>query len=307
MKTAIALDRVSKEFKGKRAVDEISLNIEEGSVVALLGPNGAGKTTTVSMMLGLIRPTGGTVRLLGGDPRDWGIRSRLGAMLQEVSMIDRLQVGEIIELFRSYYEKPLPLERLLRISGLEEESGKLATSLSGGQRRRLDFALALAGDPSVLFLDEPTVGMDVTSRQLFWETVRALAGTGRTLILTTHYLEEADSLADRVVVINKGRLIADGTPAEVKASTSGKILSFTAGPGVTPQLVRALPGVTDASWSGRRVKLFSADTDRLLRELIRMEADIRDIEVHGGGLEEAFRHLVQEDSPAPLRAGAGGR
>ncbi|UUZ82829.1 ABC transporter ATP-binding protein [Paenibacillus sp. P26] len=299
MKTAIALDRVSKEFKGKRAVDEISLNIEEGSVVALLGPNGAGKTTTVSMMLGLIRPTGGTVRLLGGDPRDWGIRDRLGAMLQEVSMIDRLQVGEIIELFRGYYEKPLPLERLLRISGLEEESGKLATSLSGGQRRRLDFALALAGDPSVLFLDEPTVGMDVTSRRLFWETVRALAGTGRTLILTTHYLEEADSLADRVVVINKGRLIADGTPAEVKASTSGKILSFTAGPGVTPRLVRALPGVTDASWSGRRVKLFSADTDRSLRELIRMEADIRDIEVHGGGLEEAFRHLVQEDSPAP--------
>jgi ABC-2 type transport system ATP-binding protein len=294
MTAAIQLDRVTKVYKGKKAVDNLSLKIEQGSVVALLGPNGAGKTTTVSMILGLHQPTSGSVTLLGGDPREQRIRDRIGAMLQDVSVIDNLKVSETINLFRSYYIKPLPLEQLLHISGLEGEKEKMATALSGGQQRRLGFALAIAGDPEVLFLDEPTVGMDVTSRQLFWDTIRAMAGRGRTIVLTTHYLEEADNVADRVVVINNGKLIADGTPSEIKAETTGRVLSFTAGASVTKELLLALPELSDMEWSGRRVKLFSRNTDRLIKALIEKQVDMRDIEIQSGGLEDAFQALVQQ-------------
>jgi len=294
MTAAIQLEQVNKIYRGKKAVDGLTLTIEKGSVVALLGPNGAGKTTTVSMILGLHQPTSGRVRLLGGDPRETRIRDRIGAMLQDVSVIDNLKVHETINLFRHYYEKPLPLEQLLRISGLEEEKNKMATALSGGQQRRLGFALAVAGDPEVLFLDEPTVGMDVTSRQLFWDTIRAMAGKGRTIVLTTHYLEEADSVADRIVVINNGRLIADGTPSEIKAETAGRVISFTAGASVTEESLAAMPGVTDIQWSGRKVRLFSGNTDRLIAALIETRIDMHDIEIQSGGLEDAFQALVQQ-------------
>ncbi|BBH22800.1 ABC transporter ATP-binding protein [Paenibacillus baekrokdamisoli] len=294
MKTAIQLTGVSKIFKGKPAVDNLSLTIQEGTVVALLGPNGAGKTTTVSMILGLQQPTKGTVKLLGGDPREQKVRNRIGAMLQDVSVIDGLKVSESINLFRSYYEKPLTLDYLLKVSNLENEKDKIASSLSGGQQRRLGFALALAGDPEVIFLDEPTVGMDVTSRQLFWDTVRAMAGRGRTIVLTTHYLDEADSVADRIVVINNGKLIADGTPSEIKANTTGRIISFIAGESVTTEKLLALPCVTDIEWSGRKVKLSSSNTDQLIVALIEKRFEMRDIEIQSGGLEDAFQALVHQ-------------
>lgn len=294
MKPAIQLDRVTKTYKGKTAVDNLSLTIEQGSVVALLGPNGAGKTSTVSMILGLHQPTSGSVKLLGGDPRERSIRDRIGAMLQDVSVIDNLKVSETINLFRHYYEKPLPFEQLLYICGLEREKDRMASALSGGQQRRLGFALAVAGDPEVLFLDEPTVGMDVTSRQLFWETIRVMAGRGRTIVLTTHYLEEADSIADRVVVINNGKLIADGTPSEIKAETTGRVITFTAGASVTMESLLALPGVTDIEWSGRKVTLSSGNTDCLIAALVERRVDMRDIEIRSGGLEDAFQALVRQ-------------
>ncbi|AZN39393.1 ABC transporter ATP-binding protein [Paenibacillus albus] len=294
MKPAIQLTGVSKVYKDKKAVDELTLTIAEGTVVALLGPNGAGKTTTVSMILGMHQPTKGTVKLLGDDPRKQHVRDRIGAMLQDVSVIDGLKVGETIELFRSYYEKPLALDYLLKVSNLEAERNKLATALSGGQQRRLGFALALAGDPEVIFLDEPTVGMDVTSRQLFWDTVRAMAGRGRTIVLTTHYLDEADSVADRIVVINNGRIIADGTPSEIKAETTGRVISFIAGPSVTTESLQELPDITSIEWSGRRVKLSSGNTDKLITLLVEKRFEMRDIEIQSGGLEDAFQALVQQ-------------
>ncbi|WP_276351521.1 ABC transporter ATP-binding protein [Cohnella caldifontis] len=293
MKAAIQLERVTKTFKGKKAVDDLSLTVEAGTVLALLGPNGAGKTTTISMILGLQQPSSGKVKLLEDDPRSPKVRDRIGAMLQEISVIDNLKVGETINLFRSYFSRPLPLDQLLLISGLEKEKDKMATALSGGQQRRLGFAMAAAGDPDIIFLDEPTVGMDVTSRQLFWDTIRAMASRGKTVVLTTHYLEEADQLADRIVVIDRGRVIADGTPSEIKAGTTGRIISFTAGAGVTDIALRRLPGVTDTEWSGRRVKLYSGDTDRLIFALVENRIDMRDIEIQSGGLEEAFQALVQ--------------
>ncbi|MFC5450292.1 ABC transporter ATP-binding protein [Paenibacillus aestuarii] len=294
MKPIIELDHVSKEFKGKRAVDDVSLTIEEGSVVALLGPNGAGKTTTVSMTLGLLQPTDGTIRLLGGKPQDRDVRDRIGAMLQDVNVIEGLTVLETIDLFRHYYSRPLDLAKLLQVSGLEAERNKRASSLSGGQKRRLGFALALAGDPSVLFLDEPTVGMDVTARQHFWDTVRGMAAGGRTIILTTHYLEEADSIADRIVVINKGKLIADGTPAEIKASTHQKTIQFTAGPDLTAEMLEGIPMITSVTWSGRKVKIISPNTDQVISAMVQKQLDMKDIEIHAGGLEDAFQFLVQQ-------------
>lgn len=293
MKSIIELEHVCKEFKGKRAVDDLSLTVKEGSVVALLGPNGAGKTTTVSMILGLLQPTQGAIRLLDGNPQDRAVRDRMGAMLQEVNVIEGLTVAETIELFRHYYSRPLSLEKLLSVSGLESERNKRASSLSGGQKRRLGFALALAGDPAVLFLDEPTVGMDITSRQHFWETVREMAARGKTIILTTHYLEEADSIADRIVVINGGKLVADGTPAEIKASTNQKTIFFTAGPKLDPESLQSIPMISEVTWSGRKVKITSPDTDQVIIALIQRQLDIKDIEIHTGGLEDAFQFLVQ--------------
>jgi ABC-2 type transport system ATP-binding protein len=290
---AIQLEHVTKVYKGKKAVDDLSLTVESGTVLALLGPNGAGKTTTISMILGLQQPTSGKVKLLGSDPRDQKVRNRIGAMLQDVSVIDNLKVSETINLFRNYYSNPLPLTQLLQISGLEGEKNKMASALSGGQQRRLGFALAAAGDPEIIFLDEPTVGMDISSRYLFWDTIRAMAGRGRTVVLTTHYLEEADSLADRIVVINNGKLIADGSPSEIKAGTTGRVISFTAGESVKSESLLAIPGVVDVEWSGRRVKLYSNDTDTLIAVLIEKRINMRDIEIQSGGLEDAFQALVQ--------------
>lgn len=292
MKHAIELEHVTKQYRDKKAVDDMTLHIEQGSIVALLGPNGAGKSTTVNMVLGLTAPTAGTVRLMGGSPRDRAVRNRIGAMLQEVSVIDSLKVEETINLFRSYYSNPLSAGELLRISGLENDRGKFSTSLSGGQKRRLGFALAMAGDPELIFLDEPTVGMDFTSRQLFWQTIRSFAGSGRTIILTTHYLEEADHIADRVVVVNQGKIVADGTLVEIKESAGNRHVSFTAGANVMTNRLLDLPGVTDVQWTGRRVKLYGRDTDDLLYALIRSDLDIQDIETHKGGLEDAFQSLV---------------
>ncbi|TCM95685.1 ABC-2 type transport system ATP-binding protein [Paenibacillus sp. BK033] len=292
MSYAIELDQVSKIYQGKKAVDNLSLKVERGTVIALLGPNGAGKTTTISMILGLKQPTSGTIKLLGGSPKDIKVRNRIGAMLQDVSVIDNLKVAETIELFRNYYSNPLSLQELLRISGLEKEKDKMAASLSGGQQRRLGFALAAAGDPEIIFLDEPTVGMDVTSRQMFWDTIRSMADKGRTVVLTTHYLEEADSLADRIVVINQGKVVADGSPSQIKAETTGRVISFTAGASVTNEQLQALPGVIDAEWNGRRVKLHSRDTDRLIVTLIEQRIEMKDIEIQSGGLEDAFQAIV---------------
>jgi ABC-2 type transport system ATP-binding protein len=295
MHSVIEFDHVSKRFGSKLAVDDISFSISAGTVVALLGPNGAGKTTSVSMMLGLLKPTSGTVRLLNKDPREPAARKHIGAMLQDVDVIDNLTVKETIELFRSYYDRPLDTHQLLKISGLEKEAKVYAEKLSGGQKRRLNFALALAGNPSVLFLDEPTVGMDVTSRRMFWDSLREFANGGKTIVLTTHYLEEADAIADRIIVIDKGKKVADGTPSQLKASLGGRYLTFTAGPKLQPGMVERLPGVEKVEWNGRRVKVYTADTDTVIFALVENRLDIRDIQTHAGGLEEVFRNIIEAD------------
>lgn len=292
MEKIIEVNGVSKTFKHKKAVNNVSFHVEKGQIVALLGPNGAGKTTTISMMLGLKDPSEGSVSIFGKSPKQRAVRNRLGAMLQEVSVIDSISVEEAIDLFRSYYTNPVAKETLLQLSNLESEKRQRCEKLSGGQKRRLNFALALAGNPDLLFLDEPTVGMDITSRKAFWETIRKLASEGKTIILTTHYLEEADALADRILLFANGELIADGTPEEMKATISRKTISFYTKEKIPTDLLKGLPHVTAVQFHEPRVILTTDDTDATLQAIYKENLPVTDISVERGSLDEAFEQFV---------------
>ncbi|MGH2370788.1 MAG: ABC transporter ATP-binding protein, partial [Chloroflexota bacterium] len=217
---AVELLGARKVYGTVEALKGIDLTIRCGEVVAILGPNGAGKTTAISLMLGLRQPTAGQARLFGLPPTDRRARSRCGVMLQESGVPEVLAVGELVDLFRSYYPSPLPAAAVIRLAGLEDKAKSQTRDLSGGQRQRLYFALAICGDPEALFLDEPTVGMDVEARRVFLDTIRGFARAGKTIVLTTHYLEEADELAERIVVIDRGAIIADASPGVIKAQVA---------------------------------------------------------------------------------------
>src|SRR6266542_5092083 len=231
--TVVQLAGVRKRYGRVEALRGVDLTVPAGEVVAVLGPNGAGKTTAISLMIGLRKPTEGTARLFGRPPTDRRARSRCGVMLQESGVPQVLRVGELIDLFRSYYPSPLPAAEAVRLAGLEEKVDAQARDLSGGQRQRLYFALAVCGDPEALFLDEPTVGMDVETRRVFLDTIKQFARAGKTIVLTTHYLEEADELAERIVVIDHGLVIADAPPATIKARVAGKRVSFRCPDGIS--------------------------------------------------------------------------
>ena len=241
MTPVVALDHVTKRYGRVVALHDLSISVDAGEAVALLGPNGAGKTTAISLMLGLRRPSSGTVRLFGRPPTDLHARIRCGVMLQEAGVPELQTVREIVELFATYYPRRLPTRSVLRMAGLEEQAGTRQDRLSGGQLQRLFFALAMIGDPEVLFLDEPTVGMDVEGRRAFIATIRERLRAGTTVMLTTHYLEEADQLADRVVVIDHGVLVADGSPAEIKSRVAGKRVTLRFARGVDPALFAHSP------------------------------------------------------------------
>ncbi len=236
----------------------------------MLGPNGAGKTTSISLMLGLRQPTAGQARLFGLPPTDRRARSRCGVMLQESGTTSVLTVREIVDVFRAYYPAPLPLERAIAMAGLTEQAASRIGTLSGGQRQRLYFALAICGDPDVLFLDEPTVGMDVEARRAFTASIQTLSGAGKTIVFTTHYLREAEELARRIIVIDRGAVIADASPADLDGLPA-RVLTM----------------------SGERASLLSNEPAAVLRELFRRGVDVVDLEVTGADLEEAFLALTR--------------
>src|SRR5882757_54408 len=246
--TVAALTGVTKKYGPNTALDGLSLELRAGEVVALLGPNGAGKSTAVRLLLGLTGPTEGAVRVFGCAPRTAATRPRVGAMLQVGSVPKSLKVREHIDLFRSYYPAPLAFDEVMRIAQLQGIEDRRFEQLSGGQRQRLLFGLALCGDPDLVFLDEPTVGMDIEARRGLWAQIRLLAEHGKTVLLTTHYLEEADALAHRIVVIAKGRVIAEGTPAEIKTQGAGRTIRCTTR--LALEFLRTLPGVTAVQQSG---------------------------------------------------------
>ena len=293
---AVELAHVSKHYGAVRAVDDVSFTIEPGEVVAMLGPNGAGKTTSISMMLGLRNPTAGSARLFGLEPRDLKARSRIGVMLQESGVPGMLRVTEMIELFRSYYPKPLAVSEAIAMAGLEDKARALVKDLSGGQHQRLYLALAVCGNPDALFLDEPTVGMDVEGRGRFLEEVGALAAKGRTIVLTTHYLEEADQLARRIIVIDRGKVIADSSPSEIKSRVAGKRITFS----TTSPNGDTLAGLalTSKQIDGDRVRLLTNQPEDVLRELFRRGVEMRDLEVAGADLEEAFVAMTRHEVTA---------
>src|SRR6476646_4854721 len=290
MPVAAQLIDATKKYGSVEALRGVTFDIELGEVVAMLGPNGAGKTTSISLLLGMRNPTSGKALLFGLDPKDLDARSRVGVMLQESGIPHMLKVREIVDLFRSYYPKPMSRDRAIAMAGLEEKANALVKELSGGQRQRLYFALAVCGDPDVLFLDEPTVGMDVEGRRSFIERIAEFANMGRTVVLTTHYLEEADQLAKRVVVIDRGLVIADASPQEIKSRVAGKRVRFKSA-ALTAKDFDGLP-VTSSAIDEHTVQLLTNNPEAVLRELFRRGVEMSDLEVSGADLEEAFISLT---------------
>ena len=291
-RTVAKLHSVTKRYGPITALDNFSLELGAGEVVALLGPNGAGKTTAVRLLLGLIAPNTGSVRVLGRDPRDAETRTRIGAMLQVARVPEMLRVREHIDLFRSYYPHPLPAAEVLRIAKLEGIADQLFGKLSGGQKQRVLFGLALCGNPDLIFLDEPTVGMDIESRRGLWDQVRALSAAGKTILLTTHYLEEADMLANRIVVLNKGKLLCEGTSAEIKHRVSGrKIRCVTQ---LDLEFLRTLPSVSDVQQDREAVVIVAEDPERVVREMLLRDETLQGLEVSSGALEDAFLELTRD-------------
>ena len=286
MPPAAELIDATKKYGEVQALKGVTIRIELGEVVAMLGPNGAGKTTSISLLLGLRKPTSGKALLFGLEPTNLLARSRVGVMLQESGVPQMLKVREIVDLFRSYYPKPLPRDRAIAMAGLEEKTNALVKELSGGQRQRLYFALAVCGNPDVLFLDEPTVGMDVEGRRSFIERIAEFAHMGRTVVLTTHYLEEADQLAQRVIVVDRGVVIADAPPAEIKSRVAGKRMRFVA-PALTEKGLEDLP-VSAVTIKDHRVQLLTNQPELVLRRLFQRNVEISDLEVSGADLEDAF-------------------
>ncbi|MEU7857329.1 ABC transporter ATP-binding protein [Nonomuraea sp. NPDC049141] len=291
---AIVFDHVSKDYGNVLAVDDVSLSIEPGKTVALLGPNGAGKSTSINMLLGLLRPSRGTVSVFGRTPRQAVAAGQMGAMLQSGQLIPELSVKELIDLVRKLYPEPLDLEEIFKLADLTDLVKRRANKLSGGQSQRVRFALAIAGAPKALLLDEPTAAMDVESRLRFWESMRGYAAGGRTVLFATHYLEEADEHSDRVIVIAKGKVVADGTAAQIKADVGGQAVRFTLGEQPAAGL-DLLPGVTAVEIAAGTATLRTSDTDATLAGLYRgTTLDVRDLQLSGADLEDAFLALTRE-------------
>jgi ABC-2 type transport system ATP-binding protein len=298
---AITFDGVTKRYGPVVALDQVSFTIAPGEMVALLGPNGAGKSTTVDVLLGLRQPDRGTARVLGQAPQRATGSGRVGAMLQSGSLPDRALAGEVVELARQLYRSRHSLAGLLELAGLTELADRRTDRLSGGQARRVQLAVALAGDPEVLFLDEPTTGLDVQSRRLFWDGVRRAAASGTTVLFATHYLEEADSNASRILVLAGGHLVADGDPAAIKARLPGRIIRASVHPQRISEL-RALPGVLAATVDGTEVELRTSDPDRTLDGMYHCGARVRNLRIDGASLEDALIHLTTPSAATAPRS-----
>jgi ABC-2 type transport system ATP-binding protein len=292
---AVVFRDVVKVYNGRvTALDHASFEIARGATVALLGSNGAGKSTAIDTMLGLRTPTSGLVRVLGMTAAGAVAAGKIGGMVQTGGLPEGAKVSELIGLFRQLYRSRRSQADLLGLAGLTELADRRVDQLSGGQTQRVRFALALAGRPELLFLDEPTAALDVEARRGFWQSVQTIAEQGTTVLFATHYLDEADANASRIIVISRGRVLADGTPAQIKAYTSVRTVRFSTPAPDTSVLLR-LPGVSDVSADGDAVTIRSGDADATLPALYSLGQPVRGLEVGGGGLEEALLALTHGD------------
>jgi ABC-2 type transport system ATP-binding protein len=290
---AIAAEGVTKSYGRTRALTGLDLHVAAGETVALLGPNGAGKSTTIGLLLGLLDPDRGQVRVYDRPPSQAVAGGLVGAMLQDAGLMPGVRVGELLAMVRGLYPRPLPAEELVALADLESVLGRRVDRLSGGQAQRVRFAAAIAGDPLLLLLDEPTAAMDVQARRNFWTQIHRYAARGRTVLFATHYLQEADDAADRVVVIAGGRKVADGPPGAIKARFGDRQVRFTLVQS-SPAPLAALDGVHAVEQNGPRVTLHSADTDATVAALVRSGLGWSGLDVGGGDLETSFLRLLGE-------------
>jgi ABC-2 type transport system ATP-binding protein len=293
----VSFVNVSKHYGRLRAVDQLNLDLRAGETVALLGPNGAGKSTSLDMLLALRKPTSGQIKMFGSDPYHAVKSGRVGAMLQSGGLMPEVTVRELVTLVTKLHPQPEPVQATLQRAGITQFADQRVDRLSGGQTQRVRFALAICGKSELIVLDEPTVAMDVETRRLFWASMKEEVAAGRTLLFATHYLEEADQAADRVLVINRGRLLADGTPAEIKARAGAKRLSFRLG-NVPEQFLQGLPALVNVEVRHDFVQIQSSDSDQTLYAILDAGYRPRELEVASLGLEQAFLAITAEDDRA---------
>ena len=286
------LDGAIKRYGRLTALDGANLQLHRGELLALLGPNGAGKTTAIALLLGLIRADAGRVELFGQDPQRIEARRRIGVMLQNAELPPTLRVGELLRLTASYYPAPRALAESAELAGVTDLLGRPYAKLSGGQQRRVQFALALCGRPELLFLDEPTVGMDIEARQKLWAAIRQLVAEGCSVLLTTHYLEEAEALADRVCVMSRGRMIHEGTVEELRARVALKRVRCLST--LPTDTVRGWPEVSEVRRENERLHIAAAEAETVVRRLLDADPLLRELEVQRAGLAEAFTELTRD-------------
>lgn len=298
-KALARLSGVHKRYGATLALAGLDLEVRPGELLSVLGPNGAGKTTAIALMLGLQRPDRGEVQLFGRSPHDLAARRGVGVMMQEVALPDALRVRELINMTCAYYPAPLTVAEAIQLAGVEKIADRPYAKLSGGQKRQAQFALSICGRPRLLFLDEPTTGLDVTARETMWATLRKLVAGGTAIVLTTHYIEEAQALADRVVVMAKGRQVAEGTVAEMRALVARKRIDCVTA--LDLAVIQAWPEVTLASREAGLVAITTAAAEAVVRRLLAADPGLSDLEVRRAGLSEAFAELTAE-APAPDQA-----
>jgi ABC-2 type transport system ATP-binding protein len=286
------LSGAKKRYGATVALDGLDLDVRPGELLALLGPNGAGKTTAIGILLGLQEPDAGEARLFGRSPHDLTARRGVGVMMQEVVLPDALTVGDLVSQVRAYYPDPLGFDEAIALAGVEKLVKRPYVKLSGGQKRQAQFALAICGRPRLLFLDEPTTGLDVTARETMWATLRRLVKDGASIVLTTHYIEEAEALADRVVVIAKGRQIAQGTVREIRGLVVRKRIDCATA--IALPTIEAWPDVIAAVREGERTSITANEAESVVRRLLDADPALSDLEVRRAGLAEAFAELTQE-------------
>lgn len=293
---AVDATALHKSFGAVTAVDGVTLRVQPGEIVAFLGPNGAGKTTTIDMLLGLSHPDSGDVRVFGESPRSAIAHGLVSAVLQTGGLLKDISVRETLALTASLFADTRPVAEVMARAGIAEIADRRVGLCSGGQQQRLRFAMALLPDPGLLILDEPTTGMDVEGRRAFWGAIRADAARGRTVLFATHYLDEADEYADRIVLMSRGRIVADGPTAEIKNLVSGRVVHATL-PGADPVAIAALPGVDDVETKGDRVAIHTKDSDAVARHLL-TRTPARDVEITAQNLESVFLALTSEGDPS---------
>lgn len=290
--TVARLDGASRRYGAVQALGQVSLDVRRGEVLAVLGPNGAGKTTAISLLLGLLHADAGSAQVFGQLPASPVARRRIGAMLQTAGVSETLAVGELIALFRSYYPRPRSVADTVALSGVGDLLRRRYGRLSGGQQRRVQFALAICGNPEILFLDEPTTGLDIEARATMWKAIRTLVSEGCAVVLTTHYLEEAEALADRIIVLARGRIVAAGSVGQIRARVAQRRIRCVSR--LPSEAISRWPEVRSVTRDGERIEIVTDAAETVVRQLLFEDTDLRDLEVQRAGLAEAFVEITRE-------------